>query len=92
MEMARPTTGEAAEMGPAWSPDGSRIAFCADRDGDQEIYAMDASGQKVTQLTDNNRDDFAPSWSPDGRHIAFTSDHDGNSEIWVMKALSLIHI
>ena len=55
---------EAADMGPAWSPDGSRIAFCSDRDGDQEIYLMDASGQRVTQLTDNDRDDFGPSWSP----------------------------
>jgi len=47
---------------------------------------MDASGQKVTQLTDNDRDDFAPAWSPDGRHIAFTSDHSGNCEVWVVNA------
>jgi len=47
---------------------------------------MDASGQKVTQLTDNDRDDFAPAWSPDGRHIAFTSDDSGNCDVWVVKA------
>ena len=63
---------------PSWSPDGQRIAFESDRDGDSEIYVMDADGKNQTQLTNNNDDDGQPSWSPDGQRIAFVSDRDGD--------------
>ena len=74
------------ELGPAWSPDGGSIAFESDRDGDSEIYVMDADGSGVVQLTDNAADDWGPAWSPDGSRIAFASDRDGDSEIHVMDA------
>ena len=64
---------------PAWSPDGRRIAFASTRDGNREIYVMNADGSGVTRLTDNDADDGYPSWSPDGRRIAFDSNRDGNS-------------
>ncbi len=64
----------------------SQIAFASDRDGDWEIYLMNADGSGVTQLTDNPAVDGNPAWSPDGTRIAFTSDRDGNSEIYVMNA------
>ena len=63
-----------------------RIAFMSDRDGDHEIYIMNADGSGVLQLTDNDSGDWAPSWSPDGRRIAFYSDRDGDWEIYVMNA------
>jgi Tol biopolymer transport system component len=67
----------------AWSPDGARIAFDSNRDGDQEIYAMDSSdGSGVAKLTDNHNHDVDPVWSPDGVRIAFERDYD----IWVMNA------
>ena len=63
---------------PSWSPDGSRIAFTSDRDrqGDDEIFAMNADGTGVVQLTTTNGsiDDWWPAWSPDGSRIAFVSD------------------
>ena len=71
---------------PAWSPDGQRIAFTSDRDGNREIYVMDADGGNPTRLTQNDGDDVDPTWSPDGQRIAFTSDRDGNREIYVMDA------
>jgi Tol biopolymer transport system component len=71
---------------PAWSPDGEKIAFCSDRDGNWEIYVMDADGRNETNLTSNPAHDMDPTWSPDGEKIAFTSDRDGNDEIYVMNA------
>src|SRR5262245_53842805 len=63
-------------FGPAWSPDGSRIAFYSGRDGNLEVYVMDADGKRQRRLTRNPRQDGLPSWSPDGRSIAFTSSRD----------------
>jgi S1-C subfamily serine protease len=52
-----------SDSAPTWSPDSSRIAFVSERDGDNEIWVMDADGENVTQVTDNDFDDFAPVWS-----------------------------
>ena len=71
---------------PAWSPDGTRIAFYSDRDGDEDIYVMDADGGNVRQLTDDPGWDWDPAWSPDGTRIAFVSDRDGDWDIYVMDA------
>ena len=72
---------------PVWSPDGTRIAFAADRKGDGakfDIYVMDADGGNQRKLTNNRIIDWSPSWSPDGERIAFVSTRDENSEIYVM--------
>jgi Tol biopolymer transport system component len=76
---------------PALSPDGKKIAFASDRDGDFEIYAVSLDrlddGQKLINLTDNDRaDELFPAFSPDGKKIAFASDRDGNFEIYVMNS------
>ena len=63
-----------------------KIAFYTNRDGNLEIYVMDADGSNPTNLTNNAAADSSPGWSPDGTKIAFSSDRDGNSEIWVMDA------
>jgi hypothetical protein len=61
-----------------------RIAFTSGRDGNTEIYVMDANGSDPRNLTDNPGDDEEPAWSSDGTKIAFTSSRDGNAEIYVM--------
>ena len=50
-----------------------RIAFSSDRNGDAEIYVMDADGSNQTRLTNIPNYDSRPSWSPDGSRIAFYS-------------------
>ena len=73
---------------PAWSPDGTKIAFASDRDdpnsgaclGAQhcnfEIYVMNADGSGETRITTFSGADVEPAWSPDGTKIAFTSTRD----------------
>lgn len=63
---------------------GGRIAFVSNRDGNNEIYVMNADGSGVTRLTNNPSDDASPSWSPDARRIDFVSNRDGNYEVYVM--------
>lgn len=81
------TPGDSSwNLQPVWSPDGKRIAYASNRDGDFEIYVMNANGSAVSQLTDNDTQDDLPSWSPDGRRLTFVSDRDGNAEVYVMNA------
>lgn len=82
----RLTFTDEAEGHPAWSPDGQRIVFDADYDGDgyAEIYTMDVDGSDVSRLTDNDANDQFADWSPDGAHIAFASDRSGNWDVYLM--------
>lgn len=86
------------ENGYITSPDGKswqgfpyekgRIAFVTDRDGNQEIYVMDASGLNEVNLSHNPAADYAPEWSPDGSKIAFVSIRSGKPEIYIMSTIS----
>jgi WD40-like Beta Propeller Repeat len=69
---------------PAWSPDGTKIAFASDRDGDQEIYTTNTDGSVVTRL--NSGQGFYPDWAPEGTKIAFQSTRDSAPEIYTMNA------
>ncbi|HEX2302159.1 MAG TPA: hypothetical protein VHH57_00935 [Gaiella sp.] len=70
---------------PAWSPDGTRIAFVSAREGSFDIYAMNADGTGTRRLTSSNANDHSPTWSPDGTRIAFSRSSDGG-HVWVMNA------
>jgi hypothetical protein len=67
-------------------PFNGKIAFVSNRDGNSEIYSMNANGSAQTRLTNDPANDSHPAWSPDGARIAFTTDRDGNNEIYVMNA------
>src|SRR5215212_1117799 len=79
-------TTAGSEFAPAWSPDGSKIAFQSHRDGNTEIYAMNANGSGQTNLTNSPGHQGYPDWSPDGSKIAFHSDgSDGSTfDIYTM--------
>lgn len=72
--------------GSSWSSDGSRIVFRSQRDGDPEVYVMNADGSKQQNLSRSPGADGAPVWTPDGQRILFVSTRDGNSEIYTMNA------
>jgi TolB protein len=80
------TRGTLFEAGPAWSPDGRRIAYVSQGRTNAELYAMDADGRNRKRLTNARGDDYSPAWSPDGTSIAFSSNRFGPFEIFVMRA------
>jgi len=84
--VTRLTSTNADNGNPAWSPDGSKIAFESYRDGQAEIYVMDANGANQRRLTWADGPDTTPVWSPDGTQIAFSSARTGGYRIWVMQA------
>jgi Tol biopolymer transport system component len=70
---------------PAWSPDGSRIAWTVGgRTPAGEIHVMNADGTGRTRVTNNAYSDYNATWSPDGTKIAFRSNRDGNRDIYVI--------
>jgi Tol biopolymer transport system component len=63
-----------------------KIAFASNRDGNYEIYTMNADGSGLVNLTNHPADDRSPAFSPDGTRIAFTSNREGTYEIYTMNA------
>ncbi|MET8981840.1 amidohydrolase family protein [Streptomyces sp. NPDC004539] len=76
---------------PAWSPDGSTVAFCAYQGGGFHIWTMAPDGSRLRQLTSGPWDDRGVGWSPDGRRIAFSSERGGSDvtgssyDIWTVE-------
>jgi Tol biopolymer transport system component len=83
------TSNSGTDNQPAWSPDGSKIAFASNAGllGDFEIYVMNADGSNPINVSNYpDASDTDPTWSPDGTQIAFVSDFDGSPDIWKMNA------
>jgi Tol biopolymer transport system component len=69
-----------------WSPDGSTLAYCAERNGEYDVYTIPVSGGEETRRTDARGLDDGPEYSPDGRHLYFNSERTGRMKIWRMQA------
>jgi dipeptidyl aminopeptidase/acylaminoacyl peptidase len=67
------TRGSWRDSAPAWSPDGSRIAFLSDRDGTTQIHVLFVATGELAQLTHTERSPGNLGWSNDGKRIAFTA-------------------
>src|SRR5690625_6246818 len=67
-------TPKSLHSGPAWSPDGFKIAYSALHNDNYEIYAIDIWNREKTRVTHHPANDMYPAWSPDGRSIAYYSD------------------
>jgi Tol biopolymer transport system component len=78
------------ENGPSylhgWSPDGKRLAYCAERNGQFDIYTISIAGGEEAQLTDQPTLDDGPEYSPDGKSIWFNSARTGLMQLWRMNA------
>ncbi len=69
-----------------WSPDGRRLAYCAERNGQYDIYTIPVDGGPETQLTNLPGLDDGPEYSPDGKYIWFNSVRTGLMQVWRMEA------
>jgi TolB protein len=85
--------GEARQVTPlvpsywhGWSPDGQTLAYCAQRNGEFDIYTISVGGGLETRLTTTPGLDDGPDYSPDGKYIYFNSERTGLMQIWRMKA------
>lgn len=67
-----------------WSPDGSRLAFVSQRDGNAEVYVMTAGGEDVVNISNDPAADRFDGWSPDGASLVFSSDRSGNWDVYVI--------
>jgi Tol biopolymer transport system component len=70
----------------------NEVVFVSSRDGNAELYVMEADGTRQTRLTTNAAPDYAPSISSDGRQLAFASNRTGNDDIYVADAHTMIAI
>jgi Tol biopolymer transport system component len=85
-EVTNLSNSPASDWDPAWSRDGSKIAYSSNRQGNDEICVVNLQSGEVKNLTQSRGDDWRFSWSPNGRRIVFTATRDGNSELYVMEA------
>lgn len=69
-----------------WSPDGTTLAYCAERNGEYDIYTVPVQGGVETRLTDAPGLDDGPEYAPDGKHIWFNSVRTGLMQVWRMNA------
>ena len=84
--LARLTNNAAVDVQPALAPDGTRVAYVSNQNGNNEIFLTGLDRRPPVNLTNHAGDDQQPTWSPDGNWIVFTSNRDGNQDIYIMRS------
>lgn len=79
-------TSEVMSFWHGWSPDGKRLTYCGERNGNYDIYTISVDGGEETRLTYSEGLDDGPEYSPDGTFIYFNSYKSGHMHIWRMRA------
>ena len=77
---------EVSHRTPAWSPEGAKIAFVSNEDGDDDIYLVNPDGTGVQNISNTTGiDESAPAWSPGGQELAYVRIESGSPQsIWTM--------
>jgi len=84
-QLTKLTPDTTSPSDPAFSPDGARLAFVSQRDGNPEIYIMNADGTGATRITNDPQADGRPSFTPDGQALVFQSSRTaGKQQIWMV--------
>ncbi len=78
-----PIGGGFSNVAPAWSPEGSRLAYASNR-GSWDIYTVDLASGNVTAVVEGPNIELAPAWSPDGNRLAFERQIDGVYDIFIV--------
>ncbi len=78
----RLTKDSSINIGPSWSPDGSKLTYASYKKGSPEIYAMDLGSGNVRQITRNGNTNITPEFSADGKSIYFASSLAHSTEIF----------
>ncbi|HEV7382483.1 MAG TPA: transporter [Dyadobacter sp.] len=79
-------TPEVPSFWHGWTPDGKTLAYCAERNGNYDVYTIDVEGGTEKRLTTEEGLDDGPDYSPDGKYIYFNSYRTGHMQIWRMLA------
>ena len=84
------TSDPAADIQPAFSPEGTHVAFASNRSGNWDIWIVDVDGGAPVQVTTGVAEQVHPSWSPDGTKVVFCSlpSNGGQWELWIADALT----
>jgi TolB protein len=81
--LTRLTNGNWDDVAPAFSNDGSKLAYASNQNGRWDIYLLDLRTYELTNITNSNAYDMNPGWSPDDQWLVFDSDRNGNRDIFL---------
>jgi Tol biopolymer transport system component len=84
LETGKPEPAGTDAYDPAWSPDGSRVAFWSHRDNQRDLYALDVHSGQIQRLTNTPDFERQPVWSPDGKSLAFTLARRQGGQLWLI--------
>jgi TolB protein len=73
-------------MSPAWSPDGSQLAYVSFERGHASVYVQSLTTRQRTVLADFSGSNSAPAWSPDGKQLAMVLSRDGVSQLYIVRS------
>ncbi len=82
------TAGDATNLQPGWSPDGTRLAYISIHEKTVQIDVIQTDGDNARQITTSTKQKWGPVWSPDGKEIAFLGNENGLVEIYVVNVES----
>lgn len=82
---SRLTNSRGLDDYPAYSPDGTRLAFVSNRDGQFEIYVAAADGSCPFNISRHPDRDTFPTWTPDGHGVTFVSNREGGCDLYTQR-------